>query len=286
MRRAVAMISEATVAWVDGIAAEAERIETPCGDGSMVWRIWGRGPPLVLLHGGYGSWMHWVRTVLPLSRHFTVIAPDLPGLGESATPPEPWTAEGLAAIVVAGLDIVLPKDGAPHLAGFSFGGVIGGNVAAQLGDRLRSFTMVGSNGLGLTRSPTDLRRVPRDADEEEEFATHRYNLNQLMIADPAKIDELALYLQKTNHARARMRSRRFSRSGALVATLPRITARLDGIWGERDATAYPPLHERARTLRRVQPDARFAVVPGAGHWVQFEAADRFNQLIAEFAGGE
>lgn len=279
----MAVISEATMALVEGIAAEAERIETPCGDGTMAWRAWGSGPPLVLLHGGYGSWMHWVRNVLPLSRQFTVIAPDLPGLGESATPPEPWTAAGLAAIVVEGLDIVLPKDVSPHLAGFSFGGVIGGSVAAQLGDRLRGFTVVGSNGLGLNRSPTELRRVPQEAGEEEEFATHRFNLNQLMIHDPGKIDELALYLQKTNHARARMRSRRFSRSGALVEALPRIAARLDGIWGERDATAYPHLDERARALRGVQPGARFAVVPGAGHWVQYEAADQFNPLLAEFA---
>jgi pimeloyl-ACP methyl ester carboxylesterase len=282
----VAFISEATVALVEGIAAEAERIETPCGDGSMVWRRWGSGPPLVLLHGGYGSWMHWVRNVLPLARKFTVIAPDLPGLGESATPPEPWTAPGIAAIIVQGLEIVLPPGVAPHLAGFSFGGVMGGNVAAQLGDRLRGFTVVGSNGLGLQRSPTDLRRVPPDAGEAEEFATHRYNLNQLMIHDPDKIDELALYLQKTNHARARMRSRRFSRSGALVEALPRVTARLDGIWGERDATAYPHLDERAQTLRSFQPTARFVVVPGAGHWVQYEAADEFNGLIAAFAAGD
>jgi 2-hydroxy-6-oxonona-2,4-dienedioate hydrolase len=281
----VAVISEATVALVEGIAAEARRIETPCGDDTMAWRVWGNGPPLVLLHGGYGSWMHWVRNVLPLARQFTVIAPDLPGLGESATPPEPWTAAGLAAIIVEGLDTVLPKGLAPHLAGFSFGGVIGGNVAAQLGERLRGFTVVGSNGLGLERSPTPLRRVAPDADEAEEFATHRYNLNQLMIADPDKIDELALYLQKTNHARARMRSRRFSRSGALVEALPKVTARLDGIWGERDATAYPHVDERARILRGFRPDARFAVVPGAGHWVQYEAADRFNKLIAEFAAG-
>jgi 2-hydroxy-6-oxonona-2,4-dienedioate hydrolase len=281
----VAVISERTVALVEGIAAEAERVETPCGGGAMVWRLWGSGPPLVLLHGGYGSWMHWVRNVLPLSRRFQVIAPDLPGLGESATPPEPWTADGLAAIVVQGLDIVLPKDAAPHLAGFSFGGVIGGVAASQLGDRLRGFTVVGSNGLGLTRSPTELRRVPPDAGEDEEFATHRFNLNQLMIHDPAKIDELALYLQKTNHARARMRSRRFSRSGALVEALPRITAHLDGIWGERDATAYPHVEERRQTLRSVQPAARFALVPGAGHWVQYEAPDRFNELIAEFASG-
>jgi len=281
----VAFISEATVAFVDGIAAEAMRLETPCGDGTMVWRCWGGGPPLVLLHGGYGSWTHWIRNVLPLSRQFTVIAADLPGLGESATPPEPWTAAGLAAIIARGLDIVLPRGERLHLAGFSFGGVIGGNVAAQLGDRVRGFTVMGSNGLGLERSPTPLQRVAPGASQAEEFATHRYNLNQLMIADPDRIDELALYLQKTNHARARMRSRRFSRSGALVEALPRITARLDGIWGERDATAVPHLDERARILRSFQPSARFAVVPGAGHWVQYEASDRFNALIAEFAAG-
>lgn len=277
------IISEATKALVEGVAAEAKRVETPCGDGALVWRVWGSGPPLVLLHGGYGSWSHWVRNVPVLARRFTVIAPDLPGLGDSATPPEPWTAEGLAAIVVEGLGAVVPEGARPHMAGFSFGGVIGGVAAAQLGDRLKGFTVVGSNGLGLERSPTPLERVAPDATEEQEFATHRYNLNQLMIHDPAKIDELALWLQKTNHARARMRSRRFSRSGALVEALPRITARLDGIWGERDATAYPHVAERQRILQSVQPGARFAVVPGAGHWVQFEAADRFNELITEFA---
>jgi len=286
----VPVVSQATIEFVHSIAAEAERIDTPCGDGMMAWRCWGGGPPLVLMHGGYGSWMHWIRNVKPLSRQFTVIAPDLPGLGDSAVPPEPWTPGGFAAIVIPGLDIVLRRIDPPdqdklHLAGFSFGGVIGGSVAAQLGERLRGFTVVGSNGLGLQRSPTPLRRVPADADEQEEFATHRYNLNQLMIADPDKIDELALYLQKTNHARARMRSRRFSRSGALIEALPHVKARLDGIWGERDATAYPHLDERARILRDIQPQARFAIVPGAGHWVQYEAADRFNPILAEFASG-
>ena len=31
--------------------ASGERLTTPCYDGEMVWRIWGEGPPLVLLHG-------------------------------------------------------------------------------------------------------------------------------------------------------------------------------------------------------------------------------------------
>ena len=280
----VVLISEETVAIVEGVAAEAERIETPCGAGTMVWRVWGNGPPLVLMHGGYGSWTHWVRNVLALARKFTVVAPDLPGLGESATPPEPHTAEGLAAIVVEGLDIVLPRDTAPHIAGFSFGGVLGGHVAAQLGDRLHALTLVGSNGLGLVRQPTDLQRVPASSSAEEALAVHRHNLGALMIADPAKIDDLAVYIQSQNAPRGRVRSRRFSRADTLARALPLVRVPLDGIWGERDATAYPHLDERARVLRSFQPGARFEVIAGAGHWVQYEAADRFNPVLAEIAG--
>jgi 2-hydroxy-6-oxonona-2,4-dienedioate hydrolase len=277
----VALISEETVAFVDGIAAEAERVETPCGDGRMVWHVWGSGPPLALLHGGYGSWTHWIRNVLPLSRAFTVAAPDLPGLGESATPPEPHTAEGLAQIIIAGLELIFPNHAGLHIAGFSFGGVLGGHVAARLGDRVRAFTIVGSNGLGLVRQPTELRRVPQGASEAETLAVARHNLGALMIADPAKIDELSIYIQSQNAPRGRVKSRRFSRADTLARALPRVRARFDGIWGERDATAYPHLDDRARALRGIQPGARFEVIAGAGHWVQYEAADRFNPLLAE-----
>ena len=280
----VALISEETVVFVEGVAAEAQRIETPCGAGTMVWRVWGSGPPLILLDGGYGSWTHWIGNVLVLARRFTVIAPDLPGLGESSTPPEPHTAEGLAAIIVEGLDIVLSKDAAPHIAGFSFGGVLGGHVAAQLGDRLRALTLVGSNGLGLVRQPTALQRVPAGVSAGEALAVHCHNLGALMIADPAKIDELAVYIQSHNAPRGRVKSRRFSRADTLARALPLVKARLDGIWGERDATAYPHLDERARVLRSFQPGARFEVIAGAGHWVQYEAAERFNPILAEIAG--
>jgi pimeloyl-ACP methyl ester carboxylesterase len=277
----VARISDKTVAFVENVAAEAARLETPCGDGHMVWRLWGSGPPLVLLHGGYGSWTHWIRNVVPLSRTFTVAAPDLPGLGESATPPEPHTAEGLARIIVEGLDVVFPDRAGLHIAGFSFGGVLGGHVAAQLGDRLRSFTIVGSNGLGLVRQPTALQRLPEAASEAETLDIARHNLAALMIADPANIDELAVYIQSQNAPRGRVKSRRFSRADTLARVLPLVKARLDGIWGERDATAYPHLDDRARALRSVQPHARFEVIPGAGHWVQYEAAERFNPILAE-----
>jgi pimeloyl-ACP methyl ester carboxylesterase len=233
----VALISEETVAFVEGVAAEAVRLETPCGDGHLVWHVWGSGPPLVLLHGGYGSWTHWIRNVLPLSRAFTVAAPDLPGLGESATPPEPHTAEGLARIIIEGLEVIFPKHAGLHIAGFSFGGVLGGHVSAQLDDRVHAFTIVGSNGLGLVRQPTDLRRVPEHASEAETLAVARHNLGALMIADPVKIDELAVYIQAQNAPRGRVKSRRFSRADTLARALPLVKARLDGVWGARPRTA-------------------------------------------------
>ena len=278
------LVSENPVAFVKGVAAEARRVETPCGDGHMVWHMWGDGPPLALLHGGYGSWTHWIRNVIPLSRTFTVAAPDLPGLGESTTPPEPHTAEGLASIVVEGLELVFPGLPDVHIAGFSFGGVLGGHVAAQLGDRVRTFTIVGSNGLGLVRQPTALRRLPEGASEPEALTVARHNLAALMIADRGKIDELAVYIQAQNAPRGRVKSRRFSRADTLARALPLIKARIDGIWGERDATAYPHLDDRARALRIVQPGARFEVISGAGHWVQYEAADKFNPLLTEITG--
>ena len=52
------------------------------GEGQVVWHRWGRGAPVVLLHGGAGSWRHWVRNVdALLAAGRTVWAPDLPGLG-------------------------------------------------------------------------------------------------------------------------------------------------------------------------------------------------------------
>ncbi len=247
----------------------------------MVWRVWGSGPPLVLLHGGYGSWTHWIRNVLVLAREFTVIAADLPGLGESATPPEPHSAEGLARIVVDGLGTILPGGERFHLTGFSFGGVLGGHVAALLGDQVRGFTIVGSNGLGLPRQPTELERQKPGGTVEELLAIARYNLGVLMIADKGKIDDLAVYIQYMNAPRGRIRSRRFSRTDTLIRALPRVTAQLSGIWGGRDAGAHPYLDERKRVLDDIQPGLRFEIIPGAGHWVAYEAAERFNQVLAE-----
>lgn len=259
--------------------AQATRHRTPLDDGgTMVWRSWGAGPPLVLLHGGYGSWMHWVRNVLPFAADNRVIAADMPGLGESDAAPEPHTAEGLARQIVAGLRAML-GDTPLDLVGFSFGGVLGGHVAAQLGAQCRRFVIVGSNGLGLPRAALEMRSWRALPTPEERRAVHRHSLEVLMFGDAGRIDDLALTIQQRNAEVGRVRSPLISRGDTLRQVLPQVAAALGGIWGAQDNVAAGEVALRQRTLAEIRPDVDFRVVADAGHWVAYEQATAFNATL-------
>jgi pimeloyl-ACP methyl ester carboxylesterase len=248
----------------------------------MGWRIWGEGTPLVLLHGGYGSWNHWIRNVLPLSEHFMVIAADMPGLGESDMPPKPYTAESLAAIIAEGLRQVVPEPMRFHLTGFSFGGVMSGHVAAILGENGATLTLIGAGGLGLPGGGmVKFKRQQSEMAPEELDALHRHNLKILMLADPVNVDDLAVYLQTINFRRARLRSQSYSRGNALRLVLPQVKAALKGIWGEQDATVGAYIAKREALLREVSRDLDFRLIEKAGHWVAYENPGPFNEVLID-----
>jgi len=258
----------------------SERHVTPCGVGGMVWRVWGEGATLVLLHGGHGSWTHWIRVIGELARRYRVVAPDLPGLGESAKPPEPYSAESLAAIVAQGLDIVTGGEPPFQIVGFSFGGLIGGHVARLLPARVRKLVLVGAGGLGLPRGPREeMWRWHGIEDPQRRLAAHRRNLEILMIHDPAKVDDLAVRLQAENATRARLKSRPIAYTDTLRRALASTEVPLAGIWGERDATVGSDLAEFEALLRRLRPNLEFRSVAGAGHWAAYEAPDLFLEAL-------
>jgi 2-hydroxy-6-oxonona-2,4-dienedioate hydrolase len=278
---------ETAASLVARLDALATKTSTPCGSGAMVWRTWNAsasGLPLVLLHGAAGSWTHWLRNIPALSERRTVIAADLPGFGDSAMPPEPYTAESLADIVADGVRRVVP--GRCDLLGFSFGAIIGGIAAARLGDRVRRLVLVAPNGMALPRPELPpLRRPGADPSREELRRVHRVNLGIMMLT-PAGVDDVAVDLQIDNVQRARVRSGAIPDSDVLLHALPSITARMGGIWGERDALAAPYIDLRRAALERVQPDVDFRVVPGAGHWVLYEAPEAANAALLGMLAAE
>lgn len=84
----------------------------------------------------------------------------MPGFGDSDLPPEPNTADSLANVVAAALDVLVPPPTGMDLAGFSFGGIIGGLVAARLGRRIRILTLLGAGGLASAQPDLDFRVIP------------------------------------------------------------------------------------------------------------------------------
>jgi pimeloyl-ACP methyl ester carboxylesterase len=252
------------------------------GDGHIIWRCWGQGAPLVLLHGGTGSWMHWIRNVEPLSRDMMVVVPDLPGSGESASPQPPFSAETIAAMLLQGLERIIGAQTHFSIAGFSMGGLIAGYLAQQGGSRVDALVLVGSTGMGGTRAQMEplksWRRLPTD---QEQRAIHRVNLGILMIHDQRNIDALAIEVQSRNAALSRIRGKHVSHTGTLANCLPGFAGRLAGIWGEHDRTAAPYLAERRERLQTFKPGAPFDIVPRAGHWVQYEAYETINQRMRE-----
>jgi pimeloyl-ACP methyl ester carboxylesterase len=266
---------------LDAIQGRAARFETPSGDGTMVWHVWGAGEPLVLLHGGNGSWRHWVRNVETFARHYRVVAADLPGLGESAVlPGDPPDQADIARTVGSGLDTVIGPDARYAIAGFSFGGMIASVLAAQHGERVRSLTVNGPGGLGGRARTLDLVSVRNKAGAER-IAGHRSNLARLMIHDPAKIDDLALETQEWHSVRNRLKTPLLSRSMATAEAFAKVRAPVNAIYGEFDAPAYPEIAGRGALLRSVRPDVDFRVIPGAGHWTAFEAPEPFNAMLLE-----
>jgi pimeloyl-ACP methyl ester carboxylesterase len=271
---------------VAAIEETARTYRTPSGEEEMVWRMWGDGAPLLLLHGGSGSWTHWFRNIPTLARAYQLWVPDLPGLGDSAMPPRPWTPASVAATVTDGLCKLVAPDAPLSIAGFSFGGHVAGHVAglaaARLAPGVRALVLIGVAALGVKADPRPPFLKARAGMAEDEIAgVFRQNLEVLMFADPGNIDALAVHLQRENVRRARFRSRPFAATDGLARALERVSAPLKTIWGTRDIVAKPSLELRIALLRRHHPELEVRLIEGAGHWVAYEAAERFNAALLE-----
>lgn len=115
------------------------------------FRISGSGPALLLLHGLACDSSTWADVIPELAEHFTVIAPDLLGHGESDKPNADYSLGGYAngmrdLLTVLGIEKVT-------VVGHSFGGGIAMQFAYQFPDRTERVVLVSTGGLGKEVTP-------------------------------------------------------------------------------------------------------------------------------------
>lgn len=269
--------------------ADAQRLQTQLNGAQTVWHAWGLARPatVVLLHGGSGSWTHWVRNIAALSdAGWCVLVPDLPGFGDSDLPEGCSDVDALPAHLHAGLQQLQSRglvSGPVSLVGFSFGGMAGALWLAEHPQAAAHLVLVGAPGMGFTiaeRVPLKgWRHLPSPEAQEQ---VHRYNLMALMLQEPSALDDLALALHTANVERDRMPRRRLSSTDIVAKALPRLQAKVSAIYGEQDALYRKRLPELQAAMQSWVPHwGQWHTVPGAGHWVQYEAAEAFNAALLQ-----
>jgi len=260
--------------------SSAEKLMTATAGGMLTWRIWGEGTPLVLLHGGHGSWKHWFRNIPVLQNHFRLYVPDMPGMGDSRDVEYRDIAD-VAGYLASGLE-ELGVNGEYFLAGFSFGAQCAAHLHRAHRGRVRKAYLLGSIGMGryvpLNRQ---LRRWRGVADEVERLAIHRLNFLDFMVKDPAKVSPFLVKLHAQQVESALLTPNESFRPADIDDCLTEQPVPLMTIWGEYDALVKDYFDERIEFLKHYRPEAQYHIIPGAGHWIMYEAADEVNQILLE-----
>jgi pimeloyl-ACP methyl ester carboxylesterase len=284
---------------ISSIEARSKRIEQTYAWGKAVWHVWGdevgavprlkattedarsvaeksqSAQPLVLLHGGSGSWTHWVRNVEHFAQTRPVWALDIPGFGDSDLPGGVTDADGLVSYMADILTQTFNGE-AVDVISFSFGGMTAGLVAAQYPQLIRQLILVGAPGLGLFGKELPMRGMTPNMDETAQRNVHRHNLNAMMFAHRESVTNEVIDLQQANVARDRLRRRRIARTNVLALAQKSWACPVHGVWGELDALYEGTLQQVPVVLPCM---ASFTVVPDAGHWVMYEQSDAFHAVV-------
>ena len=234
-----------------------EQLSARIGGAQIVFRAYGKGPPLVVVHGLVGSPRWWSRNIEVLSARFTVF------LVEQIRFP----AGGLATASVH-LDQWLAYLGISRASfiGHSMGGFIVADLAAERPQRVDRLVLVNSVGIpfewGYRRHAVNLAR-----------ALPQTSLRTLPLSaiDVLRGGPLRLLLGAREVVRADLRPK-----------LARITAPTLVVWGSQDPLIPMALGQR---LAEAMPVAMFAALDGAGHVPMWESPDAFNSLVLGFLSG-
>jgi len=260
--------------------------QIPYQDGCIFWHEFGEpkfnSPPLVLLHGGHGSWEHWLKNIELLAEHFQLFIPDMPGFGDSSFFDNELQS-GMLNPLLSSLTSLFGPSGQINIAGFSFGGFVAAHLANQRSG-INKLALLGSAGHAGQRRPRGELLAWKDFYERQDWdglkAVLRENLYQQMIGAADRIDVLAIRIHQDACVRTRFRSRPIARPGGLAEQLQGYSGPTLLVWGEHDVTCTPEhLMER---LVQGWSNRSGAIVKDAGHWVQYEQANEINQLLIDW----
>jgi pimeloyl-ACP methyl ester carboxylesterase len=226
---------------------------------------------VLFIHGAGGNQLLWAGQKAFFEKRLVPIMADLPGHGASAGPAEE-SLEGYAEVVNALIDRMDLRD--LFLVGHSMGGAIVQLLALTRPGRLKGIVLVATAARlkvlpavleGLrTDYAAAVRRIVRTAYGKAVPAELVEQGAQQLLRCPPEVFRRDLLACDRFDARDRV--------GGISVPCQIVCGDEDGL---TPLAHVRDLHERI-------PGSRLEIIPGAGHMVMIEAADRFNEVVAAF----
>lgn len=263
----------------------------------------GTGPAVVLLHGGgpgASGVSNYSRNIDDLAASYRVIVPDMPGYGRSDKYVDQDDPFGYVAGMIGQLldEIGI---GRAHLVGNSLGGAAALRLAVDSPGHVDKLVLMGPGGIGTTTSggPTEglislLTYYGGEGPSREKLAAFiRTYLVYDGAAVPDELIELRYQASIDPEVIAHPPLRPPSGPNA-ERTLQRMDLTLDSrleqvanptliLWGRDDKVNRPV---GGPMLLNAMPNAELVMTSRTGHWMQWERAELFNQLVTDFLSPE
>ncbi len=262
---------------------------------------WGDGMPVIMIHGGgpgAAAEFGFYNNIHAIGEHGHAIAPDQIGFGLTDKPTDKeynhqFMAEHLAnfidALCLDEIYIMGNSLGAYIAARYALdhpgrvkkmflvsSGTIGTSMGIEMGATPGMKSMVGFDGTldGLRNFLTGIMHHPENLDEER--LKKRYEYSQMPGAQEAQVSFLNFFRKR------RLEDPEAGQWFDVRERLPKLNMPIHFLWGRHDVFASP---EMADQLQKLLPNATFEWFEDAGHQVQNDEADHFNEVAVKFFFG-
>jgi pimeloyl-ACP methyl ester carboxylesterase len=249
--------------------------------GIVHYEVYGRGRPVILLHGWLGSWGLWQETMTYLGQYYRTYALDFWGFGESGKKRNTYQVQDFVSLVEQFMD-KLGIAQAP-LVGHSMGGTVSLSVALQYPERVKKVVIIGSPVVGSSLAlPLKLAGYRYIAfllfNMFGMFRTVMRAASPMICSDPRFPGMMDRDLSKTT-LESFLVSIASLRRTDLRPRICEIEVPVMGMFGDRDNIVSP---RQWQALQQGLPSSRIERFPKAGHFIMLDEPKVFTQTLKEF----
>ena len=250
--------------------------------GIVHYEVYGRGRPVILLHGWLGSWGLWQETMSFLGQHYRTYALDFWGFGESGKKRDTYAVQDFVGLVGQFME-QLGIFRAP-LVGHSMGGTVSLSVAIRYPERVSKVIVVGSPIVGSSLAPLlklagyriNAFLIFNLMGPFRSFMKNYYS--RQICSDPHFPDMMDRDLSRTT-LESFLRSIASLRRTDLRPMLGQIKVPALGMYGDKDKVVHPL---QWQVMQAGIPQAQIVRFENAGHFPMLEEPDIFTQRLRAF----